>query len=258
VKQEVVKVDTEAGGIPLGFRTRKTLIIGLLLLGGVVLPAQELRPFQADTKLWGYQDQNGKEVVPAKYVRTFLYAEGMAIVQATADPVYGYIDLKGDEVISPKFINASGFSEGLAAVELLANAHWGFIDKTGKTVISFKYKGAGSFSGGLAPVNEVVKETGQRRWGFIDQKGQTVIPFQYQKAGNFSEGLAAVCLFVEEANKDMWGFINRSGKIVLPFEFDDVVGYPAPVFAAGKAKVWRDGKHIYIDKTGKSLGIVTY
>lgn len=203
-------------------RAWKIMSIGLLLSWAMGLHAQDLKPFQADNKVWGYKDQSGKVVIP------------------------------------PKFINASGFSEGLAAVELLANAHWGFIDKTGKTVIPFEYKGAGSFSGGLAPVQKVIKETGQSKWGFIDQKGQTVIPFQYQEAGNFSEGLAAVRLFVKEVNKDMWGFIDRSGKVVLPFEFDEVVGYPAPVFAAGKAKVWRGGKHIYIDKTGKSLGIVTY
>jgi len=46
--------------------------------------------------------------------------------------------------------------------------------------------------------------------------------------------------------------------VVLPFEYEDVVGYSAPVFSEGKAKVWKEGKHIYIDKTGKSLGSVTY
>lgn len=78
---------------------------------------------------------------------------------------FGYIDEKGQVVVPAKFDRAQDFSEGLAAVafnaggkskhELEKPRHWGYIDKNGKSVIAPQFRRARPFSGGLAAVQNL-------------------------------------------------------------------------------------------------------
>ena len=97
---------------------------------------------------WGYNDKNGKEVVPFKYDSANLFSEGLAHVRLNGK--YGYIDKTGKEVIPLKYDYAGPFSEGLSLVKL--NDKYGYIDKTGKEVVPLKYDNARPFSDGLADV----------------------------------------------------------------------------------------------------------
>ena len=67
-----------------------------------------------------------------------IFNDGMAIV-INDSRLCGFIDKQGNEVIPCKYIGASGFSEGLAAVEDSTTLKWGFIDKQGNEVIPCKY-----------------------------------------------------------------------------------------------------------------------
>src|SRR4029077_8279715 len=73
---------------------------------------------------------------------------------------FGYIDEKGQVVVPAKFDKAQDFSEGLAAVafnagkkskhEFEKSRHWGYIDRNGKSVITPQFRRARPFFGGLA------------------------------------------------------------------------------------------------------------
>ena len=63
-------------------KTKTLFTICLLLLGTIVVQAQELKPFyDNNTNKLGYKDQNGKEIVMPKYDRAYEFSEGMARIQ---------------------------------------------------------------------------------------------------------------------------------------------------------------------------------
>lgn len=79
-------------------------------------------------------------------------------------------------------------------------------------------------------------------FGFKDPQGNVVIPARFQFAYAFSEqGLGAAVL----ANQFM--FINRRGQMIAQaFPYDNGPDY----FVEGRARIVRDGKVGFIDKTG--------
>jgi len=109
-------------------------LIGLLLY--VSGYTQELRKFSADGK-FGFRDEYGNIVVPAKYDEIGSFSEGLAGVRINRK--WGYIDKTGNEVISPKYYAAESFFEGFAKVVEPLPSPFGFrnpfvfdyIDKTG-------------------------------------------------------------------------------------------------------------------------------
>ena len=241
--------------------TNKILIAMLSAIGGLsnIVNAQNLKPFEAENKTWGFKDENGKEVISPKYQSTRRFSEEFAAV--TLKNKSGYIDKTGKEVIPFNYDQAFEFSEGLAAVNVGGKANdngdfiggkWGYIDKTGKEVIPFKYDFAeydnSYYSNGLAAVRLIDK------WGYIDKTGKEVIPFKYAAAERFSEELAAVKL------NGKYGFIDKMGKVAVPFNYANAYYFlkdgRAKVNIGGKFDEYGDfegGKWIFIDKTGKEV-----
>lgn len=213
---------------------------------------------------YGYIDTTGKMVIPP-YIYAGKFSEGLAAVgvggkwfgNLYGGGKLGYIDKTGKMVISPKFSYAHEFSEGLALVavggkwsgDLLTGEKYGYIDKTGKIVIpaQYDYDDHMDFSDGLALV-----KVGEK-YGYIDKTGKMVIPCQFGDADKFSEGLAAVKVG-GKGGTEKWGFIDKSGTMVLAPQYDpsphDDLAYRAE-FSEGLAAVSIEGKHSYIDKTGK-------
>jgi hypothetical protein len=165
------------------------------------------------TRLWGWIDQDGNEVIPALFSDPAHFENGLAVVKPGFDvsvlkqrspelakkaalqqekkPGYGkagFIDSKGKWVIEPQFDDARPFSDGLAAAQVgvAIDGKWGFIDRTGKFVIDPKFDEVGDFSEGLAWVKT------NNSVGFIDKQGQVVIPPVLGKAKSFSLGVAVV------------------------------------------------------------------
>lgn len=208
---------------------------------------------------WGFIDKAGNQVIDCLYdeVSNYGFNEGIAFVAIKAehsdiDLKWGAIDKTGAEILSFQYDNAFLFSEGVAWVNLggryddqyyFTGGKWALVDKKGKERIAPKYDDTDAFSEGLA----AVKLNG--KWGFVNQEGKETIPIQYYMVGTFSEGLVAVTK--SETTKDFqWIFVDNKGKTAIPIEFE---GMFAPVFKDSKAKVRKDGKTFYIDKTGKEV-----
>lgn len=190
------------------------------------------KPFKDNNGKWGFKDENGHIVIPAKYDGINGFSEGLSCVKSKEK--WRFID-KNDRVVLPgEYDEAHSFSEGLAAVKV--NGKYGFIDKTGSLVIPAKYDSGFAFLEGLAAVKL------NDKYGFIDKNDKIVIPFLYDKASKFSEGLACVKIAGKE------GYIDKTGKLVIPAIYER-----AFIFLDGMARVKINGKYGYIDKKGEFI-----
>ena len=169
----------------------------------------------------GYQgviDKQGQVVIPAQYMITHDFHEGLVYVWMghLGERKGMFIDRTGNKVIETSTPLAGEFHEGLACIE--QKDSWGFINKQGNMVIPCRYDLSGVydecyFSDGLACVKR------NNLWGFVNKQGQEVISLKYDDASPFSEGLARV------KKGEKWGFINKQGQIVIPLEYDDVESF---------------------------------
>ena len=93
----------------------------------------ELLPIR-EGKKWGFKDNSGRTVIPARFDGVGSFAEGLARVKL--DRKWGFIDHNGKMVIEPQFDQARFFCDGLAKVKL-GNV-WGMIEKSGLFVDEIK------------------------------------------------------------------------------------------------------------------------
>ena len=154
------------------------------------------------------------------------------------------------------------------------NGKFGYKDENGKVIVAPKYDFAYDFSEGLARVHILGEAVGRGygkaiRSGYINTKGEEVIPLMYTNVYDFQDGLAWVNTggefidtgFSQQFAGGKWGVIDKNGKVVIPLEYDKI----SPIyeyegakmiqkyFKDGKAKVTKDGREFYIDKTGKEV-----
>jgi hypothetical protein len=114
---------------------------------------------------WGFINNMGEMVIPARFDRCSPFSEGFAPV-IDGDKL-GFIDMKGELIIALDSIQEVGFfSEGYCMV--MKDELYGYIDNTGKLVIPMKYQSASAFSDGLA----IVKENDTQM--LIDKKGKII------------------------------------------------------------------------------------
>lgn len=95
-----------------------------------------LKAVQAKDNKWGFVDQAGNQIIPAKYDKTTYYngfgdvsytpsfSNGLAAVYLSGKG-YGYIDLHGNEVMPFQYGSARQLSEGMLAVGV--DGKWGFV-----------------------------------------------------------------------------------------------------------------------------------
>ena len=248
-----------------------------------------------ENELYGFIDENGKVVIPAKYSFVEHFSDGMCAVH-TVDDKFLYINTKGEEVIQKDEIRGGkAFFDDYAMVCFNPNHLWGFIDKQGNVVIEPQFDE--SYSSGLH--EGLVDVCKNEKWGYIDMQGNTVVPFDFDWtdpfsadgfavvkrkskkffidrngeklktvkctvvdsiAGGFKEGFAVVKFGKE------FGFINTQGEQVFNTLFESASG-----FHEGLSCVKKDGKRGYINTKGKlvidyqfevsgsfHLGVTTY
>lgn len=212
--------------------------------------ALKLYPIRVNGKA-GYIDARGNVVIKPKFMRAWVFSEGLAPVQISDDPVYGYINRQGDFAIGPWHGIASVFSEGLGLIS--RNGGQGFIDPSGKTVIEPQFSFAKSFSDGMAQVilDQCTPSVDCGLIGYIDKSGRVVIKPQFRAARDFHEGLAAV-----RRGDDEWTFIDRAGNQITEMHFRSDLKNSLVVttdFSEGLAGVKIDGKWGFIDRAGETV-----
>ena len=196
-------------------------------------------PVKEDDK-WSYIDENGKQLIGAKFNSADLFSNGLALVSDEHNK-YGYINEQGEYVIKAQYISATYFSEGLAFV-LSPEGYPECIDTKGKIVFELKQADfAAAFHEGLARIGM------DNKVGFVDKSGKFVINPSFDDAGDFLEGLAVIQNHVDNNERD--GFINTEGKVIVEPQF-----LLAENFSNGLAIVVNtEGNAGYINKTGEMI-----
>jgi WG containing repeat len=176
---------------------------------------------QDHVSAYGYQDQNGVEMVPPRFKDAHAFHEGLAAVRGSNG--WGFLDTAGHITVSfPNALWLGDINEGISAVGFSSKGvhyEWKLADRSGTIIVSPHYRYIGNFSEGSAPamVNE--------KWGFINRSGAWIIEPKFDNAKPFHEGLAAVAVSVPNsktlAGGFKWGFIDRSGNYAVDPQFAD-------------------------------------
>ncbi len=208
----------------------------LLSTTGVNVRAAEaekpLFPIYSQFK-YGFIDQTGQVVIPAKFLSVESFHDGLAVASVARNK-YGYIDSKGVFVLPAIYDRAKSFQDGIAKVSVGDETF--YIDKTGKKLWSTPLDATTEdFREGVAAL-----QTEDGKWGYVNREGKMVIPATFEYASGFSEGLAVVTM----AN-GKYGYIDKTGKLVIAANYDY-----ADAFEDGLALVMVNGKSGYINKTG--------
>lgn len=93
------------------------------------------------------------------------------------------------------------------------------------------------------------------KYGFQDPNGKELVSPKYYKTKKFSEGMAAARPLGKTWDV-FYGFIDKSGKLVIPHLFPfifDMNMSDGWTFKNCKAKVYKDRRFFFIDKTGKEV-----
>lgn len=178
------------------------------------------------------------------------YNKGILQFQKAADK--GYKEAKEALQIIKEDEMAAKASQQLKAFKG-TNGKYGFQDSSGKEIVSPKYHKAKAFSEGMAAVS--IMDAGTEKWGYINETGKEVTAFIYGDALPFSEGLAAARPLGKTWDA-FYGFIDKTGKLVIPHDYPfifDMNMSDGWSFKNGKAKVYKDKRFFFIDKTGKEV-----
>ncbi len=171
-----------------------------------------LIPFQAKTKLFGYMNVYGKEVIAPTFKAVGYFSNGLAWAK-NADGTVGYIDNTGKNVIEAKFLAAKEFDKTVGVARVKLGAEWMYVRKDGETFSVNGATGLGDFSDGLA-----YAKMGEKV-GFVNAKGEWAIEAKFDKVRDFQNGFAAVR--VGEA----WGIINKKGEFLVDPKFYDIKNF---------------------------------
>ncbi|MGL4562177.1 MAG: WG repeat-containing protein [Brevinema sp.] len=232
----------------------------------------QLYPFP-DKGKWGYINQEGRIVLPARYESAGFFYDGLAkisIINERNEYLYGFINTAGKEIISPKFVAVSEFSGGVARVQirgkyalLLPNgslsgpveydyiypatngvsifkkdSRYGYIDNNGNIIVNALYDRVFNFQDDMALVGR--KERNKMYYGFINMRGEVVVPLKYEGARSYSEGFGGLY----ENRK--WFYVNKKGQQIFEKRFDAI-----GAFYEGLARVRLNNEWGYINTLGE-------
>ncbi|HHB79961.1 MAG TPA: WG repeat-containing protein, partial [Saprospiraceae bacterium] len=155
--------------------------------------------------LWGFMNQSGEVVIPAKYQEVRDFHEGLAAFRQGY--LWGYLNQSGQEVIKPGYLQAHSFSNHLAKV-ITPDGRSLYIRPSGKSAFDLHCSKAGNFHNNRAPI--WIKN----KAGYIDSTGRIVIPPRFEDAYEFYLSTAIV------QYQGKFGLIDPFGKYILKPEYD--------------------------------------
>lgn len=194
-----------------------------------------------ESKLFGFVDRIGNEVIPCTWKSAGDFSEYFAGVQDVVSGKCGYIDLTGKLVIPYVWANCWPFHEGYAKMKD-DSGKIGAIDKTGNIVVPCVWAAMGDFSEGLAGVKD---DNG--RCGYVDATGKLVIPCTWGEAWTFQDNVAVV----QDCSTKLLGFIDKKGKQLTPCRWKKIERFKDGLCKVSESNfLFSRDKWITIDKNG--------
>ncbi|MDX1409255.1 MAG: WG repeat-containing protein, partial [Saprospiraceae bacterium] len=199
---------------------------------------QYFEDYESPEAKWGFLDQTGAVVIPARYDQVSAFSEGLAAVNLRGR--WGYIDRSGRVVINFAYLAAWPFSDGLARVTQFDGRQC-FTDHTGNLVCVNEADALYDFSGTRARI-----ERGGR-FGYVNRAGDIVIPATFERADNFTGEVARVTMYEKE------GLIDTSGIFVIEARYDRIYPPSSGFIAARMGSNW-----FYLDHAGERVDDKVY
>lgn len=194
-----------------------------------------------ESKLFGFVDKIGNEVIPCTWKSAGDFSEYFAGVQDVVSGKCGYIDLTGKLVIPYVWADGWNFHEGYAKVKD-DSGKIGAIDKDNNIVVPCVWAAMGDFSEGLAGVKD---DNG--RCGYVDATGKLVIPCTWGEAWTFQDNVA----IVQDSSTKLLGFIDKSGKQLTPCRWKKIERFKDGLCKVSESNfLFSRDKWITIDKNG--------
>ena len=192
---------------------------------------------------FGYVDEEGELVIPARWEQARIFRGGYAFVMAEGR--WGIIDRTGNVVVEPRWDQVEYTREWTPVRQ---GKDWGVVDLAGKVVIPVQYDEIrASPMGPLVPVHD------NGRILYLRPDGAGTVAFEFQctkkkhrkkmRALGFFGNRAALVVCGER-----YGVIDESGKFVLEPEWEVIQN-----FRGGIALVRHKGKKGLINESGKFI-----
>jgi hypothetical protein len=265
---------------------KKYIVITLCLISNFGFPALAqtyiAQVKSLETGNWGYVDQQGNMIIPAKYGKCHEFSSnGLAPVYSTKGGEHYYFINTKNEILKTEvnfrlLSTAMGYDilsyhDGYVPVKV--GKKCGYMDTQGKLAIAAKYDDVLEFNDGFGVGRTgktfvVINEQGEEfavpfastvrhfsenlapyqdsntgLFGFIGTDGKVVIPAAYEGVGYFSDGLAWA-----RSKKGKIGFINSTGEMIIKPQFDLVLNFNPE---SGVARFKMDDAWGYVNKEGK-------
>ena len=198
---------------------------------------------------YGFQDKNGKVIIPAKFEIAGDFYRGQAPVVYKGK--HGFCDTSGTIVaplIGYEFVaryNELGdeyylgaCSEGFYGV-VNEEEKYGFVNSKNELIVECIYTDIQGFTEGKALVAIDYK------YGYVDTRGKLIIDTKYEGAYSFHDSLAAVVI------DGKIGFINIHGKLVIAANYTNAHYFNEGLCVVTKSEDYTN--FFYIDKTGKTV-----
>ena len=129
--------------------------------------------FSDKNGFFGLLDENGNEIVPAKYLYIDIVKDGM-ISAFTREKEFIFLDETGKKIKDISFYNINpSYTEDLLAVAESESGKWGFVDRNLNYVIKPQFENVWGFIDGIA----LVTQNGLR--GIIDKTGKYIVEPQF-------------------------------------------------------------------------------
>ncbi len=217
--------------------------------------------------LYGYINKKGEWTIPAEYEKAEDFNGDKTIVYQSGS--YYIIDTTGKQKLKIPYSKVDKTNKEFAKV--LSGNKWGVIDMKGVLIADTIYDELGPYfvdgyswgwkegkcfilsdKGKIIPLPEIdiiwSFDNGTatfrkgKNYGYCDTTGKITMI----QAASFSEGLAAANNGDISSMGNGYGYIDWSGKVVIPYQYEQAFS-----FKNGLARIEKNGKMGYINKTGK-------
>ena len=197
-----------------------------------------------NTKKWGFIDNKGNFVIPARYDEASSFSCGYALV--SLEDNWTFIDKNGAIQMTPKFDWADQFYYGY--VTFGQDGYYGLMNTNFEITIQphFEYLGWRMSHNGLIPAHR----DEDSYYEYVNAQGETVIPAKFDWASVFIDDVAVVGIGNKYAGYK-YGAINKSGEFTIQPTSEYIDMYPM-----GKGLVLvldEDEKSGVLDKNGKMV-----
>lgn len=185
---------------------------GMRDLGGKLIGVQK------SNGKWSFVNREGKEIGEEfDYARWFTDRElgDIGRKDNSGKMYYGYIGANGVVKIRCRYVDSYAFNEGLAMVKLSGTSPWKCIDTNEEEQFVLRYRIHNGFSDSLMAVSDNYQWSKNTRFGFVDRKGNLVIdmyytPYLFEDGSFYYPRFNNNRAYVRYNGRN--GYIDKSGK----------------------------------------------